>query len=174
MSLLEPTSDFFHLFAFLLEIAIGLIFGLFIDYSWRSYYHLRLSSDDACRQRAPLRLIKLAAVLCALVLLVTFLSIYLLGYSDLWLSPIPIALGMLIESFFTGAVHGAVKEGLQQRKELASTLNQAFNAGPDRFRAEIDAEERKQLRIAHHHPSGLIRRLAFYGILGSALYTLFQ
>ncbi|MCY1292432.1 hypothetical protein D9M69_427920 [compost metagenome] len=195
LSLLEPASDFSHLVAFLLEVAIGLFFGLVIAFCWHWYYSLRFSSSDGKKRSAPLLVVGLGICLCVLVGGVTLLSYYLLGLSDLWLSPIPIALGMLIESFFTGAVHGAVKEGLQLRRELAQELKLAFAGGPDQLQAAIDQEERKYSHPAHHHQGlsflGLepldsfkekrwpallqwLGRLIFFLLLGWALLTLFH
>ncbi|MNN19647.1 hypothetical protein D3C81_1328970 [compost metagenome] len=149
LSLLEPASDFSHLLAFLLEVAIGLVFGMAIAFCWHWYYQLRFSSSQRKRRFAPALVLLLGVLFCLLVFLVTLGSYRLLSRSDLWLSPIPIALGMLIESFFTGAVHGAVKAGLQLRQELATELRQAFAFGPEQLNAALDWEDR---RHHDHHP----------------------
>ncbi|MCY1402004.1 CHASE2 domain protein [compost metagenome] len=137
MSLLEPASDFSHLLAFLLEVAIGLLFGVVISWCWRRYYHLRFSNQERYQLSAPWAVLGLGFALCVLLVVVTLFSYLQLRDHNLWLSPIPIALGMLIESFFTGAVHGAVKEGLRERRDLAEKLEQAFDAGPKQFHAAL-------------------------------------
>ncbi|MBO3275741.1 CHASE2 domain-containing protein [Pseudomonas schmalbachii] len=137
MSLLEPASDFSHLLAFLLEVAIGLLFGVVISWCWGKYYHLRFSNQERYRLSAPWVVLGLGFALCVLLVVVTMFSYLQLRDHNLWLSPIPIALGMLIESFFTGAVHGAVKEGLRERWDLAEKLEQAFDAGPKQFHAAL-------------------------------------
>ncbi|MGF6693326.1 TRAP-type C4-dicarboxylate transport system permease small subunit [Metapseudomonas resinovorans] len=196
MSLVEPASDFNHFLGFILELLLALTFGMFISWSWRKYFHLRFSEESTDRQSAPYLVVLLSFALLVLVVLATVVSLYLLGNSDYWLSPIPIAFGMFIESYFTGAVHQAVEAGHTQRQELIDRLEDAHWHGEEAFTARI-ANERKQqppeihslsdrfwrfliLDVVHQirKPGSaillLIRRLTFFAILGWALYLTFH
>ncbi|WP_069082771.1 CHASE2 domain-containing protein [Pseudomonas sp. TCU-HL1] len=195
MSLVEPASDFNHFLSFILELLLALTFGMFISWSWRKYFHLRFSEESTDRQSAPYLVVLLSFGLLVLVILATVASLYILGNSDYWLSPIPIAFGMFIESYFTGAVHQAVEEGHTQRQELIGRLEKAHGNGEEAFVAKI-ADERKQqppeipgltdrfwrfviLDVVHQirKPwsaiSLLVRRLIFFAILGWAIYLTF-
>ncbi|MGY2262313.1 CHASE2 domain-containing protein [Pseudomonas sp. SDO55104_S430] len=153
MSLLQPTKGNDAL-AFVLDVGLGLLMGSLIDLSWRRYFSLRFSSSAFDRQRAPWRILLLGAGLSIVVLMLTFVSFWLLRHCSLWLSPIPIALGMLIESFFSSAVRAAVEEGYEQRQALINRLEKAQGVGPDSFAQKV-AEEREQ---RPHHAHGLQER----------------
>jgi len=189
MSLLEPTSDFTELTNFLFEVAIALALGGGISWCWRRYYSMRFSSEAFERQLSPFLIFLLGAALAVLVLGLTILSFYVMNGSNYWLSPIPIAIGMLVESFFNGAVHEAVGEGYEQRKALITRLARAHKTGPEEFTKSVAAERRQRPREVHHikervmcflyldvkrlykkHKYGasvllLLRRLAFVGVL---------
>lgn len=100
LSLVEPASGFNRFLGFLLELLLALAFGLFIAWGWRSYYRLHFSH----RHLAAYLAVLLSLAFMFLVVLAAALSLFLLGNSDYWLSPIPIAIGMFIESYFAGAV----------------------------------------------------------------------
>lgn len=161
MSLVHPANEFSHLLGFAGEVGIGLLFGGFISFCWRRYFAMRFSHRPWKRQISPFFVFVLGGALIGLVLVTTFVSLYLLSTSDYWLSPIPIALGMLIESFFVGAVHEAVEEGHRQRQGLVRWLDKAHKEGPDRFQEIVATELRK-----HPEPRRTLYQRCSYFIVG--------
>ena len=151
MSLVEPTTHN-DLSAFLLDLALGLGLGGLIAWSWRRYFSLRFSSSAFKRQAAPWMILILALGLLLLVAGLTFLSFWLLRHYNIWLSPIPIALGMLIESFFNSVIGTAVNEGYEQRQALIRRLQAS---GPDSYatRLALEAEQ-------HPHPAHSLQERA--------------
>lgn len=148
MSLLQPTTRNDWL-AFALDVALGLVMGSLIAFSWRRYFSLRFSSSAFDRQWAPWQILILAGGFSVVVLLLTIASFWLLRFFSLWLSPIPIALGMLIESFFNSAVGGAVQEGYKQRLALLGRLQAAHFNGPDSFDSQVALEIEQRPHHAH-------------------------
>ncbi|VVO27641.1 CHASE2 domain-containing protein [Pseudomonas fluorescens] len=199
MSLVEPATLFSHLRSFGLEIGIAVLFGGVISFCWRHYFAMRFSPSPPKRQFSTIFVWILGLLLMALVMVTTAFSLCLLSTSNSWLSPIPIALGMLIESFFVGAVHEAVKEGDHQREMLVGKLKTAHENGPAQFDEAIAAEEMRQ---RPEHPRNLcdrcsrfiigdvarhigncdlgaalfllVRRLALFALLGFALSLIFR
>ncbi|NBB12272.1 CHASE2 domain-containing protein [Pseudomonas sp. SLFW] len=189
MSLLQPTTPFKSFLGFVLDLFLGLLMGGLIEWSWHRYFALRFSSRARDRQWAPYVIIFLGVGFILLVFALTAASFGLLRHFNLWLSPIPIALGMLIESFFNSAVGAAVGEGYEQRQALVHRLRVAHEKGTESFAREVSREAEQRPR--HDHGlreraarffykdfqrlwmSGqylawvllLIRRLAFFGLI---------
>ena len=109
LSLLEPISANNHLPELLVDIVFGFVFGLFIAYFWSRYFKLRLSDDPGLQLRAPLWLVGLGITVTCLAFVLTLLSWGLLARFGIWASPIPMAIGMLIESFVSGSVAQAIR-----------------------------------------------------------------
>lgn len=190
MSLLQPTTKNEPL-AFSLDVAIGLVLGSLIDWSWRSYFSLRFSSSAVKRQAAPWLILLLFVGFVLLVVALTVGSYWLLRYCSLWLSPIPMAVGMLIESFFNSAIGTAVKEGYEQRQALIRRL-QASGPGSYASRLALEAEQHphyahslkeraqrflyldcKRLWLGEKYGAAallFIRRAAFVGVLVLAFF----
>lgn len=145
MSLLRPTRVN-ELLAFAIDVVIGLGLGRFIDYCWRRYFSLRFASSAYERQKAPWFIVALLIVYAVMVGLLTFVSFLLLLHKGIWLSPIPIALGMLIESFFNSAVTAAVSEGFEQRQALLVRLRAE---GPDGIATRLAHEADQRPHHAH-------------------------
>lgn len=96
---------------FVVDIGIALLFGLVISYCWARYFKLRFSSDASQRQRAPLWIVMLTAIFILLALPVAIaVSWFLMTCGSIWASPLPLAIGMLIESFASGSVSQANRE----------------------------------------------------------------
>lgn len=154
MSLLRPTKVN-ELLAFAFDVGLGLLLGTVIDYCWRRYFSLRFGSSAFERQKAPWFIVLLMCVYAVGVGLLTVGSFFCLLYLGIWLSPIPIALGMLIESFFNSAVTAAVSEGYEQRQALLIRLRAI---GPDGIASRLarEADQRPQ------HAHGLKERVARY------------
>lgn len=147
-SLLYPTSTG-DVLAFFLDIGIALGLGSAIAWSWRSYFKRRFSSRAFDRQLAPWLIILLVIGLIVVLAILTLVSYWLLRHCNIWLSPIPIAVGMLFESFFNSAVSAAVGEGYEQRQALVSRLQAAHASGPDSFASQVTLEASQRPRHAH-------------------------
>lgn len=181
MSLVEPVSEVAHLIGFGLEVALAVFFGVVIAACWRRYYAKRFSSSALERQLSPLLVGLLGLALVALVVVTTLLSLCLLSGTDLWISPIPIATGMLIESFFAGAVTEAVKEGHEQRQALLRRLDKAHREGPTSFRLAVAEAEKQRPHESHSLREGWqrfyigdVRRLHEKGESGAAMALLLR
>ena len=109
LSLLDPLSTNNHLAEFLADIVFGFLFGFLIAYCWKRYFKLRLSQDSDHRLSAPLWLGVLVVAVIVMAIVLTFVSLLLLARFGIWASPIPMAVGMLVESF----VSGSVAEGIR-------------------------------------------------------------
>ncbi|MGZ8272707.1 MAG: hypothetical protein ACXWUM_02245, partial [Burkholderiaceae bacterium] len=110
LSFLDPVRPVTHLTELLIDIFYGFFFGFLIAHYWSTYFALRLSHDSDERLRAPFRLVRLGVIIAVATVGLTFLSWWLLARHGLWLSPIPMALGMLIESFVSGSVTQGIRE----------------------------------------------------------------
>ncbi|WP_445672041.1 CHASE2 domain-containing protein [Pseudomonas inefficax] len=190
MSLLQPTTRY-DLLAFSLDVLLGLVMGGLIDLSWRGYFSLRFSAKALERQAAPWLILLLAIGFVIVVGGLTVGSYLVLRYFSIWLSPLPMAVGMLIESFFTSAIGTAVKQGYEQRQALVRRLQAS---GPDSYasRLALEAEQRPHYahtlqeraarffyldcaRLWHREKPGAavllgIRRVAFFLVLLLAYY----
>ena len=109
LSLLDPLSTNNHLSEFVADIVFGFLFGFLIAYCWEQYFKLRLSQDSDHRLSAPLWLVVLGVAVIIMAILLTFFSLLLLARFGIWASPIPMAVGMLVESF----VSGSIAEGIR-------------------------------------------------------------
>jgi CHASE2 domain len=102
-----------HGWNFLGDIALGgLVFGPFVHWAWRRYF---LQRAQATRSRAAWGhpsvafrwLLILGLGLLVLVALLVYCSAGLYAYWGIWVSPMPMALGMLVEAVVSGSVHVA-------------------------------------------------------------------
>lgn len=99
-----------NLVMFVVDIAIALGFGIVISWFWIRFYKLHRSPEANRKQRAPLQMVWLLLSVIVLTTLVSWVSLWLLALTGLWFSPMPIAIGMLFESFVTGGVAEAMRE----------------------------------------------------------------
>ncbi|WP_397452315.1 CHASE2 domain-containing protein [Pseudomonas sp. NA-150] len=161
MSLLQPTDEAREVLAFVLDIVLGLLLGRFIARCWQIYFALRFSDRARNRQMAPYAIFGLTLGLLVVVAFLTVVSFYLLRNYSIWLSPIPIAVGMLIESFFNSAIGEAVEEGYRQRQTLIASLKAAHDHGPGAFQQQVAHEVEQR----PHHAHGLEERAARFFVL---------
>jgi hypothetical protein len=110
LSFLDPIHGENRLTELLVDIAYGFLFGFLIALCWERYFALRLAADSDRRLLAPLWLLALAALIVVAAAGLTLVSWWLLAAFGLWLSPIPMAIGMLIESFASGSVAQGIRE----------------------------------------------------------------
>ena len=114
LSLLDPLSTNNHLSEFVADIVFGFLFGFLIAICWEHYFKLRLSDDSDQRLSAPVWLVALGVAVIIMAFVLTFVSLLLLARFGIWTSPIPMAVGMLVESF----VSGSVAEGIRAADDL--------------------------------------------------------
>ena len=110
LSFLDPVKPVTHRTELLIDIFYGFFFGFLIAHYWSKYFALRLSPDSDDRLKAPFWLVRLGFIVAVATVVLTFGSWWLLARHGLWLSPIPMALGMLIESFVSGSVAQGIRE----------------------------------------------------------------
>ncbi len=103
LSLLQPLRGH-ELAELLVDIVFGFVFGYFIAWCWKRYFELKLSNDSAHWLYAPFYLLALAGGVCVIAGLLTVVSWALLVCGGIWASPIPMAVGMVTESFVSGSV----------------------------------------------------------------------
>jgi hypothetical protein len=135
LSLLDPIDEAMKIAALLGDIGLGFLFGLAIEYFWARYFADRLSADSDDRLFAPVWLLGLAAAVFCMAVALTVLSWWLLASWGLWLSPIPMAIGMMIESFVSGSVAQGIREadalkgqGRPPRRSFRQGARQFFGA----------------------------------------------
>ncbi|MDB6142215.1 MAG: hypothetical protein JWP80_1259 [Pseudomonas sp.] len=162
MSLLNPANGHTEVVSFLAEILFAVFLGGAISWCWRQYYKMRFSSDAWKRQFSPVFVILLGIGLLVFVLLAIAASFFILNL-NYWISPVPIAIGMLVESFFNGSVHEAVHEGYKQRQALLHRLHNAHKAGMVQF-SEALAFEKQQRPHEVHHLEDRFKRFIFLDV----------
>jgi hypothetical protein len=110
LSFLDPLSADNLLAELLADIVFGFVFGFVIAFFWEQYFRLRLSEDSDRRLIAPVVLGGLGASVALVAFVLTIVSWLLLARFGIWSSPIPMAIGMLIESFVSGSVAQGIRE----------------------------------------------------------------
>jgi hypothetical protein len=95
------------------------------------------------RQIACLFVVGLCVLFVGVVFITLVLSYFALR-AGLWLSPIPIAVGMLIDAFALGSVHQAIEVATQQKLDAVERLQAAHKAHS--FDKEADRELRQHRR----------------------------
>jgi hypothetical protein len=113
-TVIDHESKMNNFLKFGIDIFMGLSFGLVISYFWKKYFDFRLHSSSVKRLLAPYWIIGLFGMVIVLILALFPLSLHFLDQWELWASPIPIAIGMLFESF----VFGSVTQVLQRQHKI--------------------------------------------------------
>ena len=99
-----------YILTFCVDVLLAFIFGIVIAKYWHGYYRLRLDSMSAINQQlAPAYVIALSAGVLVGILFLFGVSLHLLSGQGIWASPVPIAVGMLFESFVSGSVTRAIQ-----------------------------------------------------------------
>lgn len=111
----QPRSHTPHHWGFIADVALGaLVIGPLVQLTWRRYFEQRLGQYRSTarwfrhQRLAYVYLLLLAFWLLLLVGALFVLSLYLYARFQFWISPVPMALGMAIESLVTGSVHTAL------------------------------------------------------------------
>jgi hypothetical protein len=115
--------EILHLFLdVFLDVLMGIGVGIMIARHWDKYFHRRFSEDPTERQRARFVIIRLSAWILLIAFVLTACSVVLLAHLGLWLSPIPITIGMMIDSFVSGSVDRGIEAGKEQKSALIEKL----------------------------------------------------
>jgi hypothetical protein len=94
------------------DIAIGLMFSPLTIRYWKAYFLGRFSDDAKARQRALYYVAALCSIFIGFVLPAALLFSYFLMSWSIWASPVPVAIGMLIDGFSSSSVTQATRVGL--------------------------------------------------------------
>jgi CHASE2 domain-containing sensor protein len=126
-----------HVLAFFLDFLIALAMSLFIAFFWRKYFDARLSDRRARREAARLWILALVLSVLAAGFGLSVLSFIVLTTLGVWLSPVPIVIGMLIDSFVSGSVDQGTHKFVEMRRDLL------------RHYAPLEAQRRETEAIAN-------------------------
>lgn len=110
----QPRIHRAHWQEMVVDVALGaLIFGPLVSWTWEGYFLQKLGrarARTAWLRAAPLAHVRLAIgalLLLAVLAVCLFAASFLYLLHDLWISPAPIAVGMVAESMVVGSVHSA-------------------------------------------------------------------
>lgn len=117
LTLADPLEER-HRMDFAIDVAIALAFGIVIDFCWHGYFAARFS-HDASRRLQAMRYVMLLALTAALVLWAAWTLSQWLLLRGIWASPLPLAIGMLVEGAVTGMITGATRASLALTNEQA-------------------------------------------------------
>ena len=95
-----------HLFSTVLELFIAVVSGFLFKVGWHRYFRAARHPNRTERERAVLYLLGLAALVCVLGTIFSVLSWRLLSWG-VWLSPIPMILGMAVHAFVEDVTEAA-------------------------------------------------------------------
>jgi CHASE2 domain-containing sensor protein len=103
----KPSLRLRHASALVIEVVIAFMFGIIIAWCWERYFAWRCHQGSMEEQLAWIWLpLMLGSLLVAIAMWLVIAAV-LLSSLGVWLSPIPLAVGMLIESYMTGVVNAA-------------------------------------------------------------------
>ena len=149
------------------DIVIAIVFGIVIAVCWERYFAWRISNDAGDRQRAPIWILCLIVSVFVLTLVITDGSLFILMKWGVWLSPVPIAIGMLIDSFVSGTVEQAVSTMQSQKRDWILELEHDVPLPTDSRVTQFLAKARDKQRS---DPKNLMESL--YRMLGGDIYKL--
>lgn len=128
-----------HLEAFVCDIVIAILFGILIAMCWYYYFAWRIDKEAVCRQLAPFWILVLVASGGVLALIAVGFSTILVTRWGVWISPVPVAIGMLIDIFVSGSVAQAV-HALRHNEPLVPSIGlQLMTAGSGTAKIAQDA-----------------------------------
>jgi len=168
LSQVDPLKGEDHLAALLVDVLFGFVFGFIIAACWQGYYTLRVADQAFRRQLAPLAIVVLLLLVALFALLFSLASLLLLHCYGIWSSPVPMAFGMLMESF----VSGSVQQGTH-------ALQHAQHVGPrprgigESIRRFFLFRDVAELRTRDARAAVLValRKAIWFGVVGWAFYV---
>ena len=111
---------------YIIDIAFAILFGFIVSYLWECYFQLRFGHDTCRHQYATACLIALMALVFMLLLASLVLSVLLLRWLDIWLTPVPIMSAMMVDSLFWGSIMGSLSQAAHEAgRSLDQTPHEA-------------------------------------------------
>ncbi|MGZ5174899.1 MAG: CHASE2 domain-containing protein [Burkholderiales bacterium] len=129
------------------DVLLALLFSVLIAAFWSRYFKHRMSTQARERQLAVLYVAILIVCFILFVFATCAFSLELLRWRGIWLSPVPIAIGMLIDAFALGSVHEAIRVSTEQKLELVRRLKASHETGA------FDNAANTELEQYQRHPS---------------------
>jgi hypothetical protein len=165
LSQLDPLGSEDHLAALLADVIFGFFFGFIIAACWQWYFAWRLADDAFTRQLAPLAIVALLLLVALAALAFSVVSLCLLQRWGIWSSPVPMAFGMLMESFVSGSVQQGT-HALQHARDVGPR-DRGLGESISRFFLQRDVAElwRRDARAAM---MVALYKAAWFGIVGWA------
>lgn len=124
-----------YLLALGFDIAFAFFIGWMISMCWAAYFKAVSQTTDTWN-RAPIYLLKIGAIVFVAICFIALLPWLLIHGGGIWISPIPIALGMLVESFVSASVVEASREIKAVRRASFPSVPVADSAAHPRSAAE--------------------------------------
>lgn len=93
---------------YLADFIGGACFGVYIARRWRMFFELRSDADPLNRQRGPVAIFQLALSLACVTLFSILVAVILISFARIWFSPVPMFIGMIIDSFISGSAEQAL------------------------------------------------------------------
>lgn len=104
---------------FAADFISGTLFGMYIAYRWRLFFEMRSNENPRTRQRGPVSIFKLAISLALVTGGAIVIAVFLISVFGIWFSPVPMFIGMIIDSFISGSVEQALnryrQDGYKER-----------------------------------------------------------
>jgi CHASE2 domain-containing sensor protein len=124
--IIEHEKLYYNVPKLMVDLAWGLIFGYVIAWCWHRYFTFRLDISSPTNQLlAPWLIFRLLGLVVLGMLIFSYLSLLILENFGVWASPIPIAVGMLFESFVSGSVAQAIRVGRDLTRERSAARGEA-------------------------------------------------
>jgi hypothetical protein len=108
VSLRNPISLANAGFGFLADIGVGMLFGVPIALLWQGYVGSKLSRSGSARKWRDFAFVFLMGLLVVYAMALSGLShaaVYLVAAKNIWISPLPMALGMTLDASIFGALN---------------------------------------------------------------------
>jgi CHASE2 domain-containing sensor protein len=161
--LLDLASESRELLEFMLDVALGIVFGAIATSLWIKYFDFRFSPEAWRRECATPFVALLVVFYGGVLLVITHLALIALSRWAIWLSPVPMAFGMFVDSFtvhpVTQSVHSAFE--FAERTANLGAVRRLHRQGPVAVQAwrkagvaGRDQVHRKMQRVKNRHGSG--------------------
>jgi hypothetical protein len=165
------------------DILIAFLFSFSISFCWQQYFRNRMSGRARDRELAAWWVIMLLAVFAVLVYVTCVVSFLAMRGAGIWLSPVPIAIGMLLDAFVLGSVHVAI----DTRRDQVNAAVRALQAAPPESFATVastilEQGRREAVSLADSINTGqyvagamiFMRRAVWLGVIGAAAAIVVQ
>ena len=103
---------------FVADIVIGMFFGAMVALAWKGYLRAKLSRASVDRNRRAFAFAYLWLLVAAYAFTLWLLmqvALYWVAAQNVWISPLPMALGMTLDAFIIGAVNALEHVSVQHR-----------------------------------------------------------